>query len=266
MWSTVRVVVIEGLELMTVDVAVQLSLTCTIYVAATTSFEMAYKVVPRHPTPSPFTLSVHTYPFTPSPFTSSTFTPSTFTRHCTPSPIISLCPPALTPPFAPLCYQLSAAQAAYWVLGPQYLVGSMYVPRWLEAGRTPRDPTRTPHGTTPPRPTGPHLSARYVLKLFGSKLIARGELHRFCHTYAFVLYIACAMAVGAVVTSCLKRTPLSYVYGQSACIYATSAPCATAYAHIFGDGDAGSDSADSLSQVFEAFGPTVHAPALDLPS
>lgn len=159
-WATVKEVVFEGLELMLVDVAVQLSLTCTIYVAAMRSFETAYK--------------------------------------------------------------LAAAQAAYWLLGPQYLVGSMY-----------------------------------VLKLFGSRMVAQGQLQRFIRTYAFVGYMATAMAIGAVFTSYLKRDPLAYVYGESACVYASSPQCAVAYANIFGDHDQGSDSTDSLADVFEAFGPTV---------
>ena len=43
-WRVVRGVVVEGLQLMVVDVCVQLSLTCTIYLAAYQNFETAYKL------------------------------------------------------------------------------------------------------------------------------------------------------------------------------------------------------------------------------
>ena len=51
-WRVVREVVVEGLQLMVVDVCVQLSLTCTIYLAAYQNFETAYTENLR-PLPSP---------------------------------------------------------------------------------------------------------------------------------------------------------------------------------------------------------------------
>ena len=180
-WALARGIISDGVMLMTVDVAVQLSLTVSIYVAARRRFETAWK--------------------------------------------------------------LAAAQAAYWQLGPQYLVSTMY-----------------------------------IVRVFGSQMVAAGHHRQFVHTFATGGYFTAALAVGAALIALTMRRPLAFVFGESACVYASSAPCATAYAQIFGtaadrpgspdetsasaappftfDGSVDGES-DSLSHVFVAFGPTV---------
>ena len=107
---TLREVARQGVELMVVDVAVQLSFTLTIYTAATQSFETAYK--------------------------------------------------------------LAAAQAAYWVVGPNYLTGLML-----------------------------------MLKIFGSQLIASGRHGKFERIYTLTASLTASLAVGAVVVAVLKPPP-----------------------------------------------------------
>ena len=155
-WRVVREVVVEGLELMVVDLSVQLSLTCTIYLAASQSFETAYK--------------------------------------------------------------LAAASAAYWQMGPSYLVGTMV-----------------------------------VLKMFGAQMIAAGQYARFARIFLGGAVFVLALSVGAVAISALKRQPLAFEFGESACVFASDPDCAPAYARIFLAARPG----DSLADVFVAFGPTV---------
>lgn len=161
LWVTAKEVAREGAELMCVDVAVQLSLTVTIYIAASRSFETAYK--------------------------------------------------------------LAAAQAAYWQMGPQYLVSTMY-----------------------------------IVRIFGSQMVASGQHAAFVEQYRLGLLIASGMAAGAVLIAALMREPLGYEFGASACVYASEPACAPAYARIFGTaGGRSDDDKDDLSDVFTAFGPTV---------
>ena len=143
----------EGLELMVVDLAVQLSLTISIYVGASQGFEVPY--------------------------------------------------------------QLAAAQAAYPLFGPAYLV-----------------------------------AFGFILKLVGSQMVAAGQTRAFVAFSLRFAFMACGLGVAAIVTSVLKRVPVAYTFGETACIFATEAGCSPAYARIFRD-------SGSLLDIFDAFGPTV---------
>jgi len=126
----------EGFELMIVDLTIQLSLTITIYVAATQSFEIAYK--------------------------------------------------------------LSAAQAAYWGFGPQYLIGMML-----------------------------------FFKLLGAKFIASKEYRAFISLFAFMVLLTISLFISAILAAINSRYATAYSYGQSACIFATDPNCVNIYAGIF---------------------------------
>ena len=89
-----------------------------------------------------------------------------------------------------------------------------------------------------------------VLKLFGSQLIAAGKPRNFVAVFAAVFTISLSCAVAAVVGAALLATPVAYDFGETACVYASDAGCAAEFADVFAG-------RDSLSSVFEAFGPTV---------
>jgi len=143
----------EGLALMIVDLSIQLSLTITIYVAASQSFEDAYK--------------------------------------------------------------LSAVQSAYWTFGPAYMMGFTV-----------------------------------FLKLLGAQMIARREFSDFVKVFSFAAILTTSLAGAAIIAAHVKRVPVGYFYGESACIFATQKECAPVYANIF-------EGPDQLASVFEVFGPTV---------
>jgi hypothetical protein len=151
--SIIKEVVFEGLELMVVDLAIQLSLTVTIYVAAAQKFDLAYK--------------------------------------------------------------LSSTQSAYWIFGPQYMVGTML-----------------------------------FLKMIGAQLVARKQYQQFVGLLVFATVLTLCLTVTAILGAYFKRVGVSYTYGESACIFGSNVTCAPLYEAIFG-------TQDSLSTVFEAFGPTV---------
>lgn len=98
----------------------------------------------------------------------------------------------------------------------------------------------------------------YIVRIFGSQMVASGAHAAFVAQYRLGFFIAAGMAAGAVLIAALMREPLAYEFGESACVYASEAACAPAYARIFGTlGGGAADDTDDLSGVFSAFGPTV---------
>ena len=113
--------------------------------------------------------------------------------------------------------------------------------------------------------------------------IAAGRHVQFARLFLGGAFFVAVLAAGAVFTAALKRQPLAYEYGKSACVFASDAACAPAYARIFlqvGASASASASApapapasasasssasssreylqgDALADVFVVFGPTV---------
>jgi hypothetical protein len=135
-WSMLSSLFREGMSLMIVDLAVQLSISITVYVAASKNFETAYKI--------------------------------------------------------------AAAQAAYWSLGPSYLIGTML-----------------------------------FLKVTGSSLVASGKHKVFVGFFKAAMVLVASLSVAAVFSAILKRIPIAFDYGESACVFASQPDCALSYARIF---------------------------------
>ena len=102
------------------------------------------------------------------------------------------------PIWGPSSAILAAVQAAYWTMGPSYLIGLML-----------------------------------MLKMLGAQLISYGKHKAFANFFCLVLAYTVCLATGAVLISILKRDPLAYDFGQSACLFATNEHCAPVYAAIF---------------------------------
>lgn len=147
--ATLRGVVKEGLMLMAVDLAVQLSITITIYVAAHHEFEAVYK--------------------------------------------------------------LGALQSAYWVWGPNYLVGTML-----------------------------------IFKMAGAQLVASGKYAIFVRMTGGATFFVMCLFVAAIVGGLLKHESLALAYGESACVFGAKDACAPVYADLFG----GSDSLQTAFESF----------------
>jgi hypothetical protein len=147
--ATLRGVVKEGLMLMAVDLAVQLSITITIYVAAHHEFEAVYK--------------------------------------------------------------LGALQSAYWVWGPNYLVGTML-----------------------------------IFKMAGAQLVASGKYAIFVRMTGVATFFVMCLFVAAIVGGLLKHESLALAYGESACVFGAKHACAPVYADLF----EGSDSLQTTFESF----------------
>ena len=99
-------------------------------------------------------------------------------------------------------YKLAAAQAAYWNVGPSYLIG-----------------------------------VSMVLRLIGSRLMGAGRARSFALNFFCVLVMTLFMAVGAIVLSFMDGIPIAFDYGSSACVFASMPGCASVYAGIFSGDD-----------------------------
>lgn len=135
----------EGLQLMVVDVAIQISITLTMYITAAMGFEAAYKI--------------------------------------------------------------AAAQAAYVILGPSYVIGFVT-----------------------------------YLKTQGASALARGQHARLSYSIAFFTLIMIFLSISAVIGAQVKGKQLALTFSETACVYASKRECSSVYVNIF----KGTDNAEDV--------------------
>jgi len=88
------------------------------------------------------------------------------------------------------------------------------------------------------------------VKISGSQLLASGKHKEYVRGLTYVAWVVGCVSVSALVAAWWKHQPIAFNYGETACEFAAQEECAGAYATIF-------QGEDSLSHVFEAFGPTI---------
>ncbi len=73
------------------------------------------------------------------------------------------------------------------------------------------------------------IAGMMIFKMVGAQYMAAGQSERFILTFKVFTFFTLGVTASALVAALLRRTAVAFDYGESACVFASTANCTSVY-------------------------------------